>query len=103
MFAYLGRRNARFIRNRADVVPLTCLLCVYPKNTSAEFIERLWKVLSHPATVANLRKVGKSYGDDAIKVEPRALERLPLPDFLVCSQGLDKQLAPKQRTLFGKD
>lgn len=103
MFAYLGRRNARFIRNRADVVPLTCLLCVYPKHSSHEFIEHLWKVLSNPETIGNLRKVGKSYGGDAIKVEPRALERLPLPDALVHAEGLDKHLTPKQGTLdFGK-
>jgi len=100
MFAYLGRRNARFIRNRADVVPLTCLLCVYPRHTDTEFVERLWNVLSHPQTISNLRKVGKSYGGDAIKVEPRALERLPLPDEIVQKEGLQKYVQPKQATLF---
>ncbi len=99
LFAYLGRRSARFIRNRADVVPLTCLLCVYPKHSSPEFIEHLWKVLSNPETVSNLRKVGKSYGGDAVKVEPRALERLPLPDALVCTEELGKYLTPKQAAL----
>lgn len=29
LFAYLGRRNQRFIRNLAGVVPLTGFLCVY--------------------------------------------------------------------------
>jgi len=100
MFAYLGRRNARFIRNHAGVVPLTCLLCVYPKREDADFIDHLWKVLSHPETIANLRKVGKSYGRDAIKVEPRALERLPLPDHLVRAEGIVKYAEPKQATLF---
>ena len=99
LFAYLGRRSARFIRNRADVVPLTCLLCVYPKHSSPEFIEHLWKVLSNSETISNLKKVGKSYGGDAIKVEPRALERLPLPDTLVRAEGLDKYLTPKQGAL----
>jgi hypothetical protein len=99
LFAYLGRRSARFIRNRANVVPLTCLLCVYPKHSSPEFIEHLWKVLSNPETISNLKKVGKSYGGDAIKVEPRALERLPLPDTLVRAEGLDKYLTPKQGAL----
>ena len=103
LFAYLGRRSARFIRNRAGVVPLTCLLCVYPKHSSSEFIAHLWKVLSNPETIANLRKVGKSYGGDAIKVEPRALERLPLPDALVRAEGLDKYLQPKQLSLFGEE
>jgi hypothetical protein len=79
LFAYLGRRNARFIRNDAGVVPLTGFLCVYPRSDDPREHARLWRVLSHPDTVANLSLVGKSYGSGAIKVEPRALERLPLP------------------------
>ncbi len=92
LFAYLGRRNARFIRNTAGVVPLTCLLCVYPKYKTKDFVDRLWRILSNPETIANLKKVGKSYGSGAIKVEPRALERLPLPDKLVEAEGLAKYL-----------
>lgn len=99
LFAYLGRRSARFIRNRAGVVPLTCLLCVYPKDPAPEFVERLWRVLSDPETVGNLRKVGKSYGGDAIKVEPRALERLPLPDALVRAEGLHECISATQGAL----
>lgn len=99
LFAYLGRRTTRFIRNRANVVPLTCLLCVYPQHESKDFMDRLWRVLSHPETVANLKKVGKSYGGGAIKVEPRSLEKLPLPDELVHAAGLVQFLAPKQGEL----
>jgi hypothetical protein len=88
LFAYLGRRNARFIRNLAGVVPLTGFLCVYPRWKDADHIEKLWKVLQHPETVANLRCVGKSYGSGAIKVEPRALERLPLPSSVLLEVGL---------------
>ena len=79
IFAYLGRRNARFIRNRAGCLPLTAFLCVYPKSEEPGFIESLWQALNHPNTLANLKLVGKTYGSGAIKVEPRALERLPLP------------------------
>ncbi len=99
LFAYLGRRNARFIRNRAGVVPLTCLLCVYPFDESPPAIERLWQVLRHPATAANLRLVGKTYGGDAIKVEPRALEQLPLPDEVVEAAGLLLATRPRPRPL----
>lgn len=88
LFAYLGRRNARFVRNLAGVVPLTGFLCVYPRSDDPAFLERLWSVLSHPATLANLSFVGKSYGSGCIKVEPRALERLPLPADLVRKFGL---------------
>lgn len=90
LFAYLGRRNARFIRNVAGVVPLTGFLCVYPHYDHPEYIEALWRVLSHPTTVENLRLVAKSYGFGAIKVEPRGLEKLPLRDEVVARHGLTK-------------
>jgi hypothetical protein len=83
LFAYLGRRNARFIRNLANVVPLTGFLCVYPLTSNQDYLERLWQVLQHPETVNNLTMTGKSYGAGAIKVEPRSLERLPIPEKLV--------------------
>lgn len=88
LFAYLGRRNARFIRNSAGVVPLTGFLCIYPHSHDPSVVERLWQVLRHPATVANLFLIGKSYGSGAIKVEPRALERLPLPQVALDGSGL---------------
>lgn len=88
LFAYLGRRNARFILNNAGVVPLTGFLCVYPRVTTPEYVERLFKALSHPQTIANLFLVGKSYGAGAIKVEPRSLERLPIPQKVLTDVGL---------------
>jgi len=83
LFAYLGRRNARFIRNIANIVPLTSFLCVYPHYNNPEYIESLWNILQHPNILKNLPLVGKSYGSGAIKIEPRALERLPIPETLV--------------------
>lgn len=92
IFAYLGRRHARFIRNYANVVPLTGFLCVYPHNKEKEFTDKLFEALNHPRTISNLSLVGKSYGQGAIKVEPRALEKLPIPESVVFSTGLDKYL-----------
>jgi hypothetical protein len=92
LFAYLGRRNVRFIRNTAGIIPLTGFLCVYPKSEEKEFVERLWKILNHPDTISNLALIGKSYGDGAVKVEPRALERLPIPDNVIEEAGLPVQL-----------
>ena len=88
LFAYLGRRNARFIRNRAGVVPLTGFLCVYPHQKNPAFVEKLWEILVREETISNLKWVGKSYGGGAIKVEPRALERLPLSESVVTDAGL---------------
>lgn len=83
LFAYLGRRNSRFIRNTAKVVPLTSFLCVYSQHSGEEYLEQIWRILSHSDTTANLSKIGKSYGDGAIKVEPRLLEKLPIPDHFI--------------------
>ena len=88
LFSYLGRRNARFIKNEAGIVPLTGFLCVYPRSDNEEYIEKLWTILQHPNTISNLQLVGKSYGSGAIKVEPRSLERLPISSDLVHKLGL---------------
>lgn len=98
LFAYLGRRNVRFIKNEVGVVPLTSFLCIYPHSREESYIEKLWNVLQHPDVLKNLTLVAKSYGAGAIKVEPRALERLPLPEHIVerynlnVSKNRDKQL-----------
>jgi hypothetical protein len=91
LFAYLGRRNSRFINNKAKVLPLTGFLCVYPFYDDEKFIENLWQALNDPSTLENLKLVGKSYGSDAIKVEPRNLENLPLCDEVVNKYDLDRK------------
>lgn len=83
LFAYLGRRNTRFIKNDAGVLPLTGFLCVYPIYDDKEYIDNLWQALNHPDTLENLKLVGKSYGSGAIKVEPGNLNKLPIPEHIV--------------------
>lgn len=92
LFAYLGRRDSRFIRNEAEAVPLTGFLCVYPHHHEPEFLEALHRALADPRTLANLHRVGKTYGGGAIKVEPRALERLPIPAAVIEETGLQAWL-----------
>lgn len=88
LFAYLGRRDARFIRNAAGAVPLTGFLCVYAKQDDPAFVAALDRALQDPRTVANLAQVGKTYGGGAVKVEPRGLERLFLPEEVLVASGL---------------
>jgi len=90
LFAYLGRRNTRFIKNEAGVLPLTGFLCVYPIYDDPEFIDSLWKALNHPDTLQNLKLVGKSYGSGAIKVEPSNLSCLPIPEHVVTQYNLKR-------------
>jgi len=85
LFSYLGRRNSRFILNEANVVPLTTFLCVYPNSMDENYISKLWEILQHHEVLNNLKKVAKSYGSDSLKVEPRKLEQLPIPEILVKS------------------
>lgn len=87
LFAYLGRRSQRFILNTAGVLPLTGFLAIYPSLSDRDFVNRLWQLLNHPETLENLAWVSKSYGGGALKAEPRALERLPLPSHLLSEFG----------------
>ena len=65
---------------------------VYPKINDPDYLKRLWGILSHPDTIANLAIVGKSYGDGSIKVEPRSLEKLSIPDHVIAEFGLPSQM-----------
>jgi adenine-specific DNA-methyltransferase len=100
LFAYLGRRNTRFIKNEAGVLPLTSFLCVYPFNSNEEHLERLWQALNHKDTLENLKLVGKSYGSGAIKVEPNNLRKLPIPTHIIRSFGLEIVKQDFQAKLF---
>jgi hypothetical protein len=91
LFAYLGRRDCRFILNEAGVVPLTCFLCIYPWETNREAVKELWRALNHPKTLQNLAFAGKSYGGGAVKVEPRQLDTLEIPASVVREIGLKSQ------------
>ncbi|MBN8589122.1 MAG: hypothetical protein J0L94_12480 [Rhodothermia bacterium] len=90
LFAYLGRRNTRFIKNEAGVLPLTGFLCVYPIYDDQEYIDNLWTALNHPDTLENLKLVGKSYGLKAIKVEPGNLNKLSIPEHIVAQFNLKR-------------
>lgn len=87
LFAYLGRRSCRFIRNVAGAVPLTGFLCVYPRQAAGMDHEAATKVLNDERTLANLGRVAKSYGGGALKVEPRNLERLAIPLAVMAEHG----------------
>ena len=88
LFAYLGRRDCRFILNRAGALPLTGFLCVFPWDESKAYVEKLWRALNHEDTQANLIFVGKSYGGGALKVEPRRLDDLEIPQHVLDEVGL---------------
>jgi hypothetical protein len=89
LFAYLGRRDCRFVLNEANVVPLTGFLCVYPWDITQAGAKKLWRALNHPDTLANLSFVAKSYGGGALKAEPRQLDQLEIPQSVLDEVGLN--------------
>ncbi len=86
IFSYLGRSCNRFILNEAGILPLTAFLCVYPKNGINPRL--LHNVLNKKEVISNLALVGKTYGGNSIKVEPRQLDKLPIPDLLLQDMSL---------------
>jgi hypothetical protein len=74
--------------NRAGALPLTGFLCVFPWDDSKAYVEKLWRALNHEDTQANLVFVGKSYGGGALKVEPRQLDALEIPQHVLKEVGL---------------
>ncbi len=98
LFAYLGRRDCRFILNEAGAVPLTGFLCVYPLDRTQQEVKRLWRALNHPETLNNLLFVGKSYGKGALKVEPRQLDALEIPLSVLEEVGLKPPITSTQLT-----
>ncbi len=102
LFAYLGRRDCRFILNEASVVPLTGFLCIYPWDTTEAGVKKLWRAFNHPDTLANLSLVSKSYGGGALKTEPRQLDQLEIPQSVLDEVGLTSLKPISQPMLLDK-
>jgi len=80
-FTYLSRKRSRFIYNRADVLALNVFLCIYPIpaiSRNETMLKALLAVLNSLFAKDSLRYVGRTYGGDTIKVEPREMDRLPI-------------------------
>jgi adenine-specific DNA-methyltransferase len=80
-FTYLSRKRSRFIYNQADVLALNVFLCIYPIPTISQdetMLKALLAILNSLIAKDSLRHVGRTYGSDTIKVEPREMDRLPV-------------------------
>jgi adenine-specific DNA-methyltransferase len=80
-FTYLSRRRSRFIYNQADVLALNVFLCIYPNPAISQdetMLKALLATLNSLIAKDSLRHVGRTYGSDTIKVEPREMDRLPI-------------------------
>jgi len=80
-FTYLSRKKSRFIHNLAKVLALNVFLCIYPKapiDQDETMLKALLAILNSLVAKDSLRHVGRTYGGDTIKIEPREMDRLPV-------------------------
>ncbi|MHA2297189.1 MAG: N-6 DNA methylase [Candidatus Hodarchaeales archaeon] len=105
-FTYLSRGNPRFILNEARVRPLNVFLLIYPKDEnkySSEITKLFWVILNSNFTFNSLRDVGRCYGGDTLKVEPKEMGKTLILDPFKISIGSKNALlilADKLREIY---
>ncbi|MFQ5853126.1 MAG: class I SAM-dependent DNA methyltransferase [Candidatus Binatia bacterium] len=95
-FTYLSRKRSRFIYNQADVLALNVFLCIYPIPAISQdetMLKALLAILNSLIAKDSLRHVGRTYGSDTIKVEPREMDRLPVLNPIKLTANERKRLA----------
>jgi adenine-specific DNA-methyltransferase len=85
--AVFGRNGLRFIHNRASISNLTTFHCVYPKSEARDFAAALTACLNSRLVQARARRQHRVYGGGLLKVEPRDLLDIEIPDL--------RKVAPK--------
>jgi hypothetical protein len=74
LFPYLNSTRPRFMRHRSQTVALTPS---WSSNPGVGLDAALWRVLTEKRVVAQLKPLGRDYGDGVSKLEPSGL-RVPL-------------------------
>jgi adenine-specific DNA-methyltransferase len=95
-FTYLSRKRSRFIYNQAKVLALNVFLCIYPVPVISQdetMLKVLLAVLNSLVAKDSLRYVGRTYGTDTVKVEPREMDRLPILNPLKLATSERERLA----------
>jgi adenine-specific DNA-methyltransferase len=95
-FTYLSRKRSRFIHNQANVLALNVFLCIYPTleiSQDETTLKALLAMLNSLVAKDSLRHVGRTYGGDTIKIEPREMDRLPALDPIKMTASKREKLA----------
>lgn len=77
VFSYFNRERPRFVRNRAEAVPLNNWLIVEP-NPGVN-ADRLFETLTSAAFIERLADHSRVYGGGLWKLEPKELEAVRVP------------------------
>jgi len=101
VFTYLSRGRPRFIYNEAGALPLNTFLCVYPLPEISKdevLLKALLAYLNSNIASELLKIVGRRYGGNTLKLEPRELDELPVLDV----RKLNREEAEHLARLFDK-
>jgi adenine-specific DNA-methyltransferase len=96
VFTYLSRGRPRFIHNEIRAIPLNTFLCIYPVHDilfDEKRIKALLAYLNSNIAFELLKRIGRSYGGDTLKLEPRDLDELPVLDIRRLDEDEINQLA----------
>jgi hypothetical protein len=77
---YMAKGRLRFILNDAKLIPLNVFHGIYPKGLSSNQVKKLLKYLNSDAFQVYLGRMARRYGTGLIKIEPRELATLSIPD-----------------------
>jgi adenine-specific DNA-methyltransferase len=87
--AVFGRTGLRFIHNAASIANLTTFHCIYPKHEAPDFAAALTACLNSRLVQDRARRQHRVYGGGLLKVEPKDLLAIEIPDLRkVASQTL---------------
>lgn len=83
LVTYMSKNAPRFVRNDAKLVPLNVFHGLYPKGLTARQIDQLFIHLNSVAFDKKLRRAARTYGAGLVKIEPRELAAVNVPDVRV--------------------
>lgn len=76
------RERFRFVLNRAGVLNLTAYHGIYPRTKDPRAVRLLFDYMASEAGQNELRRHCRVYGDGLLKVEPRDVEAMTIPEEL---------------------
>lgn len=87
LVSVFARGRFRFVWNRAGVLNLTAYHGIYPRGLAPLPVQRLVKYLCSAVAQRRLRRHCRIYADGLLKVEPRDVEKIPIPRSLLTQEN----------------
>ena len=82
LVSVFARGRFRFVHNKAGVLNLTAYHGIYPHDASPQRVRALVDYLNSPVAARSLADHRRIYGGGLMKLEPRDVESLEIPDCL---------------------